>query len=196
MALYRLLTPDEKAYIAGHNPFTDVEHDAWFGLGILSLYNLGIVSGYPDGTFQPNGLVTRAELATILVQFFLPENAGAVPFSDVPENHWAYQYIADAYADGFIYGYPDGTFRPDDNASRVEFAVMVNRILSRSVDYNKLSPELQSQIHQFSDMPESYWGFNVMVEASNSHNYSERDTFNNEYWTEITGNGIQAPENH
>ena len=68
-------------------------------------------------------------------------------------------------------------------------------MLSRAVDYSELDPSLDAQIHPFSDLPVTYWGYDAMTEASNSHDFDGRDAQGNENWTQITGNGVDAAYN-
>ena len=73
--------------------------------------NAGILEGYEDGSFHPNGYITRAEFATIAVRFFDLSYQGEDLFPDI-DGHWAQDYINQAADAGIIEGYPDGTFGP------------------------------------------------------------------------------------
>lgn len=113
------------------NPFKDTKGH-WALESILYLRARGIISGFADGTFQPNGKVTRAQLAAMLVRAKgLKVNPEAKPeFRDVPSRHWAYKEIAAAKAEGIISGYPDGTFAPNQPVTREQIAVMIARTFS------------------------------------------------------------------
>ena len=132
--LYRLLTPEAKsAYGTNINRFKDVPADAWYITAVSTLTNLGVITGYQDGTFGPQRSITRAELATILARFCDANGSAAAldRFTDI-SGSWARKYINQAAAAGLVYGYTDGTFRPDQNITRAETIVIVNRILGRS----------------------------------------------------------------
>jgi hypothetical protein len=92
--------------------------------------------GYPDGNFMPNGNITRAETAALLVRTMTTEfGVGAKrasaditdKLSDVSPGTWHYDYIATAYSYGLVQGFPDGSFRPNDPITRQELAVMLAR---------------------------------------------------------------------
>ncbi|TEB05928.1 Cellulosome-anchoring protein precursor [Pelotomaculum schinkii] len=96
----------------------------WAQNNIEKLVALGAVSGYPDGSFKPDGTITRAEFATILVKAFkLTPKSGKV-FADTA-GHWAEDNIATAAANGVLSGYDDNTFGPDDLITREQMAIMV-----------------------------------------------------------------------
>ncbi|RAV11716.1 cadherin-like beta sandwich domain-containing protein, partial [Paenibacillus contaminans] len=88
------------------------------------------IDGYPDGTFKPQRLITRAEVASILARVLSDpgRNNGSQSFSDVSESHWAASAIQKAQAAGWISGYPDGSFKPDAPITRAELAVIFARL--------------------------------------------------------------------
>ncbi|HPP44090.1 MAG TPA: S-layer homology domain-containing protein, partial [Caldisericia bacterium] len=94
--------------------FPDVPESYWAYKEINKLVELGILKGYPDGTFKPGNNVTRAEFATMVVLAKkLTLISPATPtFKDVPTNHWAYKQVETAAKAGYLKGYPDGTFGP------------------------------------------------------------------------------------
>ena len=107
------------------NPvFSDIQNH-WAAECIRQLRSRNIISGYPDGTFQPNAPVRRAEFAAILGKAFVnaPLIRLGIPFTDVPANHWANSVIRTAYRTGFISGYPDRTFKPSQPITRVQVLV-------------------------------------------------------------------------
>ncbi|MDF2630756.1 MAG: cell wall/surface repeat protein [Symbiobacteriaceae bacterium] len=103
--------------------FPDVPATSDYCRPIEEMVARRVVGGFPDGTFRPDGGLTRAELAKMLTVFLnKPSQAGVVlPFSDVA-GHWAYEagWIQAASALGAMTGYPDGTFQPDRAVSRAE----------------------------------------------------------------------------
>ena len=104
--------------------FSDVSTDDWAHDYIEGLSQSNIVSGFPDGTFKPNDPVTRAQFAAILRQAFLrSQPATAQSFKDVPTNYWAANAISASRSAGFLSGYPDNTFKPNDRIVRVQALV-------------------------------------------------------------------------
>ena len=96
-------------------PYSDVSEDDWYNNAVSTLTNAGIIDGYEDGTFKPNGNITRAEFATIAVRFFEATYEGENLFPDI-DGHWAQDYINEAANAGIVDGYPDGTFGPQSSS--------------------------------------------------------------------------------
>ncbi|HEY9598743.1 MAG TPA: S-layer homology domain-containing protein, partial [Cyanophyceae cyanobacterium] len=114
--------------------FSDVQNH-WARLFIEGLAQRGIISGFPDGTFQPDSPMTRAQYAAVLQKAFSrPKKRPNVPFTDVPTNHWAVAAIRQAYETGFISGYPGNLFRPDASIARVEALVSLTSGLDITLD--------------------------------------------------------------
>ena len=88
-----------------------------------------IVNGYPDGTFGPDKTITELSSRRLL-RASIPQVFGENKFSDV-SGHWAAEYINRAAEKGWITGYPNGTFRPDQYITRAEAMTLVNRVLNR-----------------------------------------------------------------
>lgn len=106
----------------------------WAESDIKQAVALGIVSGYPDGTFKPDGAVTRAEFAVMLIHALRPQekqsNSGPLPFTDLDQiGEWALNAVAQAVQAGIISGYEDGSFRPDARINRGEMAKMIANAL-------------------------------------------------------------------
>ncbi|WP_066426383.1 S-layer homology domain-containing protein [Anabaena sp. 4-3] len=98
----------------------------WAGAFVEALVNKGIISGFPDGTFAPNSPITRAQYAALIAKTFnLPANNQLTQFKDVKSNFWAASAIKQAAQMGFISGFPDGTFRPGQNLTKVQAIVSV-----------------------------------------------------------------------
>ncbi|WP_224312263.1 S-layer homology domain-containing protein, partial [Trichormus variabilis] len=96
----------------------------WAAPFIRELVQQGIVSGFPDGTFKPDATMTRAQYAALLVKAFNPSpNRAVIRFKDVADNFWAFKVIQQAYQGLFLAGFPDNTFRPNDNIQRVQVVV-------------------------------------------------------------------------
>jgi hypothetical protein len=106
--------------------FVDVSGD-WAAAYIEALSERGLVKGYEDGSFRPNQTINRAQFAALVVASFpdQPHVRAATRFVDVPDNHWASNAITQAQRQGFVTGYPDQTFRPDQPMTRVQAIVAV-----------------------------------------------------------------------
>lgn len=107
--------------------FSDVEPDSPFYVYIETATLRGLIGGYSDGTFRPNGPITRAQSAKILVlsrgwELIQPPTA---TFSDVPTDDWAYPYVETALSRGILGGYADGTFRPGQTVTRAQLSKML-----------------------------------------------------------------------
>ncbi|WP_407870632.1 cadherin-like beta sandwich domain-containing protein [Paenibacillus sp. P36] len=115
--------------------FSDISGH-WAEVSIKQAVNLGIVNGYPDGTFKPNKTVTRAEFAVMLMNTLKPQGNGAeLTFTDKGKiGTWAQKSVAQAVQAGIITGYEDSTFRSDAEISRSEMAVMIAKALGQSVE--------------------------------------------------------------
>ena len=107
--------------------YTDVKADADYATAVSVLSDLGVVSGYTDGTYKPEKVVSRAEMAALLVKALglTPAASATTNFSDVPATHWASGYVAYANTLGIIAGYTDGTFKPEKTVSYDEAITMI-----------------------------------------------------------------------
>ena len=182
---FRMLTDESRnAYWSQSNSFTDVAEDAWYNNAISTMANAGILDGYEDGSFHPNGYITRAEFATIAVRFFDLTYQGEDLFPDI-DGHWAQEYINQAADAGIIEGYPDGTFGPQKQITRAEAVTMVNRTLDRHPDPDHF---LEDMLVWPDNLDTEAWYYADMQEATNSHEYQmKKDAQGNEYevWTKI-----------
>ncbi|HEY9598601.1 MAG TPA: WG repeat-containing protein [Cyanophyceae cyanobacterium] len=104
--------------------FSDIQTH-WAQECIRQLSTRSIISGYPDGTFRPNAPVTRAEFAALLNKAFANVSPirNGITFTDVPANHWANSAIQNVYRTGFLSGYPERTFKPNQPIPRVQVLV-------------------------------------------------------------------------
>jgi len=110
--------------------FNDVAEDYWAAEPIEYSATAGLVDGYPDGTFQPNRILSRAELATLLVRTSgkdVKETMESRIFPDLPKSYWAARYIDAANDMGLVVGYPDKTFKPNKTINRVEGVSVASR---------------------------------------------------------------------
>ena len=181
---FRLLTDESRdEFWSQTNDYTDVPADAWYNNAVSTLSNAGVIDGYEDGTFKPDGNITRAEFATIAVRFFEATYDGEDLFSDIA-GHWAQDYINEAANAGIVDGYPDGTFRPQQLITRAEAMTMVNRTIDRHPDADHLLEDMIT----WPDNPETAWYYEQVQEATNSHEYTmNTDDEQNPYeiWTEL-----------
>jgi hypothetical protein len=141
--------------------FSDLTADYWASREVEQLATLGIIGGYPDGTFRPQDKITRAEFAKITVRLKnkpLGEPA-ELPFPDVPGDYWALPYIDAAARWELITGYPDGTFRPTLAISRVEGVAVATRFAGLTV------PESEEVHSYFYDISDQYWAVKLIAEA-------------------------------
>ena len=182
---FRLLTDESRdAYWCQTNDFSDVSASDWYNNAISTLTNAGILDGYEDGTFRPNGNITRAEFATIAVRFFDLTYEGEDLFPDISD-HWARDYINQAAAAGFVNGYEDGTFRPNNAITRAEAVTLVNRTLERKPHKAHL---LADMIQWPDNMDQTTWYYADIQEATNSHEYymtTSEQGEEYEIWTEL-----------
>ena len=171
--LYRMLDDAQKrdSFVGYDCKFTDVDipQNNWYGRALMNLDLLGIVKGYEDGTFRPNQPVSRAEFVVLLSRVHELE-AGEKSFPDVPKTHWAYDAIAAAGAAGWINGYEDGTFQPNESVKRIEAVKMINNMLGWSCDRDFVDNETHLSIFEFDDVERGSWEYYEVMEASLSHN--------------------------
>lgn len=180
VVFYRLLQEDYKNEIIwDKNVFSDIKSNRWSNKEISTLNNGKIIEGYDDGTFKPDHYITRAEVAAIASRFD-ELSGGTNKFKDVDDNHWAKDYIVSASEKGWVKGYEDGTFKPDEKITRFEFVTLVNGVLNRGVKEENI---LQG-IKEFDDLMETKWYYTDMVEAINGHDYYRMDD-KIEIWTKL-----------
>lgn len=167
----RLLTEKMTADQTYSNTFSDVAKSHWAANYIGYMQQFGIITGYADGSFRPDASVTRAEFAAIASRFErLTE--GTKSFSDVPGSHWAAKYINFAATRGWVNGYADGTFRPNNSITRAEVAAVTCRLLERNADQSYIRSHL-SELRAFTDVSESHWAYWYTMEAANGHDYTK-----------------------
>lgn len=182
---FRLLTEESRsANLTKTNGYTDVASDAWYNTAVSAMTKAGIVDGYPDGTFRPDAPITRAEMAKI-ISLFAKLDKSESRFSDIA-GHWAEAYIRLAAGNGWIAGYPDGTFGPQRNITRAETATMINRVLDRvpSEESHLLS---RGVMQIWPDANPGDWFYLAMQEATNSHDYERNAKWAaaDEQWTAL-----------
>ena len=107
--------------------FPDVADTEYYSEPVNVLSGLGVIGGFPDGTFGPEKEVTRAQMATMIINCLGMSVSGQADtkFSDVPKSHWASGFINYAASVGFIAGFPDGTFKPDTQVTYDQALTMI-----------------------------------------------------------------------
>ena len=183
---FRLLTDDVRAEnLTKTNRYSDVAATSWYNTAVSTLSSMGIITGYPDGTFRPNAAITRAEFAAIAARFDNDGDKTAAKFSDIA-THWAKDEISIAYNNGWITGYPDGTFGPQRSITRAETATMINRVIDRvpSEESHLLS---RGVMQIWPDANPGDWFYLAMQEATNSHDYERNAKWAaaDEQWTAL-----------
>jgi hypothetical protein len=109
--------------------FTDLDETHWAFSGIEKLVSADIIVGYPDGSFKPEGNITRAELVKIVNKIYsYTQKQDATNFTDIKLEDWYYEDVLIAQAAGYINGYPDGTFKPNELITREELCKIIDVI--------------------------------------------------------------------
>ena len=153
--------------------FPDVPADAWYATAVNTLASLGMVSGDETGNYRPNDPITRAEFCVIALAFaYEPENT-LCWFTDVNTGDWFYSYVAQAASYGWIGGYTDGTFGPNNPITRAQVTTIVNNMLGRAADRDYVLDH-QEDLVQFNDLTRGHWAFFQIMEATNAHDYTIR----------------------
>ena len=181
---FRLLKDDVRdSNLTAENAFNDVAFGLWHNKSISTMANVGILKGRTADTFVPNAPITRAEFAAICSRFDQSNVEIKSDFNDI-SGYWAEKEIRRAASLGWIKGYTDGSFKPDQNITRAEAASMINRMLHRLPETVE---DLLDGMVQWQDNNPSDWYYINMQEATNSHDFKQKGEIN-EYWTKLTEN--------
>ncbi len=164
---------NEDNLISTETKFKDVADTEWFAKYISRCEDENIIFGY-EGYFRPSENIARAEFAAICVRFFEKRSGSTISpedisFTDFGSSHWAYDTIKKAYANGYISGYPDGTFRADNTITRAEAVTIVNRMLERIPDKEYIDNNLDKLIDFVDVRDNTYWAYYEIFEAANTH---------------------------
>ena len=180
---FRLLTDETReANMTKSNSYNDVKDGDWFCCAVSTLSKMGIIKGYEDGSFKPNDPISRAEFAAIAARFDPDGDKTPATFFDV-SSHWAKDEISIAANHGWIKGYEDGSFKPDQKITRAETMTLVNRVLNRL-------PETKDDLHKdmktwVDNMDETAWYYLAVQEATNSHYFKNKTSTKFEQWTDL-----------
>ena len=161
--------------------FDDVPANAWYAKAVNTLASLDIISGVGDNKFEPERSITRAEFTAMAMKFAVGGEEGENIFSDVDEDDWFYDAVVNSIQYGWIHGYGDGTFRPNNPITRAEVTAIVNNMLGRAADEDFVD-EHAEELTQFSDI-EKHWAYYHIVEATNDHDYTKPSSGEN--WTKL-----------
>ena len=161
--------------------FDDVPANAWYAKAVNTLSSLDIISGVGDNKFEPERSITRAEFTAMAMKFAVGGEEGENIFSDVDENDWFYDAVVNSIQYGWIHGYGDGTFRPNNPITRAEVTAIVNNMLGRAADEDFVD-EHADELTPFSDI-EKHWAYYHIVEATNDHDYTKPSSGEN--WTKL-----------
>ena len=179
---FRLLKEDiRNNNLTTENTFNDVADDMWCNEAISTMAKLGIIKGRNAETFDPNAAITRAEFAAICARFDTSNVTITNSFTDIAGN-WAENEIRKAATLGWIAGYSDGSFRPNNNITRAEAMTMINRVLCRMP---LTQEDLLDGMIVWPDNNPKDWHYLAVQEATNSHEF-ERKGEVNEKWTKLT----------
>ena len=161
--------------------FDDVPANAWYTKAVNTLASLDIISGVGDNKFEPERSITRAEFTAMAMKFAVGGEEGENIFSDVDEDDWFYDAVVNSIQYGWIHGYGDGTFRPNNPITRAEVTAIVNNMLGRAADEDFVD-EHAEELTPFSDI-EKHWAYYHIVEATNDHDYTKPSSGEN--WTKL-----------
>ena len=162
--------------------FEDVPENAWYEKAVNTLASLGIISGVGDNKFEPDRSITRAEFTAMAMKFAMGETGGENIFSDIKSTDWYYNAVVDSIKYGWINGYGDGTFRPNNPITRGEVTAIVNHMLGREAD-KQFVQNHSDELNTFSDITSKHWAYYHVAEATNTHRYVGEN--GSETWTSL-----------
>ncbi|MBL7575452.1 S-layer homology domain-containing protein [Peptoniphilus asaccharolyticus] len=168
--------------------FKDAEDNAWYTPYINAVVNKNLLLADEDGNIRPNEPITRAEFVRMLAPID-KKNSTASIFADI-KGHKFEAEINQEFGNKVIEGYEDGTFRPEGKITRAETTAMLNRKYDRVADADGMVMDYKAKIAKFTDLDESSWYYFEMIDATNTHKLTRRDTKDkygrtNTIWKEI-----------
>ena len=155
---------------------------AWYNSAINAMVSRNLMFADKNGNFRPNEPITRGEFARALY-YIDKKNDKVAPFADV-KGHEFEEAINQAYGNGRIAGYPDGTFKPDAKIQRAEAARILNQYADRNVTLAGMA-NVKNDLVRFTDINESHWAYCEVMEAANSHEYQRAKGTLAETWLKI-----------
>lgn len=175
--LYGLLTDQSNGSYPSN--FSDVPSGAWYEKAVKTLASRGFIA--TGAAFRPNDAITRGEFVEMVSRLVPYTNTGA-GFSDVSADHPYYTAIMTAAAQGWIGGFGDGTFRPNESLTRTQAVAIFNKILGRTGD--KTTEQQMDERYTFSDVAKGFWGYQAIMEAATTHAYKKSGDA--EAWSEYS----------
>ena len=180
--LFRLLDESvRKEYLTESNTFTDVAANYWANTAISTMANMGVFKGRTADRFDPNAPITRGEFAAVCARFDDSKVKTTETYSDI-DGYWAANEILRAAALGWVQGYQDGSYRPNNSITRAQVVTMINRVLCRMPEKNA---DLLKGMSSFTDCAEDDWCYLAIQEATNSHGYKTKSGSIHEKWTDL-----------
>lgn len=168
--IYNLMT--EKPQVT--REFSDVQNSAWYYEAVNALYSAGLIEGkYTEDAYCPKDLISRGETLMLICQFFDEADAQS-DFSDVTKDSEYYSIVSTASQNGWINGFDDGTFRPNNPVTRAELATVMNRVLDRSADREFI--KANDRVRVFTDVEPDHWAYYDITEATVEHNHENGET--------------------
>ena len=180
---FRLITDDlrEQMWVQS-NPYPDIMQRNWFNNAVSTMTNIGILHGMPNGTFEPNRAITRAEFATVVSRFIERDYTGEDYFRDIT-GHWAQTYINTIGSLGWVIGVGNGNYEPNREITRAEAAAIVNRLLVRHLATG--ADLLPGMITWPDNADTTAWFYLDLQEATNSNSYEMKDDGYHKTWIEL-----------
>ena len=173
MILYRTYDDPRKGEnVFTRDPFPDAPKDSWYGTAVSYSKKIGLMQGDPDGNFRPDDRLTRAEFAATIARLRQLKETDGASFEDTI-GHWANGYIGAVNRAGYMIGYPDDTFRPGNNITRAEVMTAMNRLFGRKPSKADILAKTENP---YSDLAESHWAYEQVLEASISHECTLAET--------------------
>ena len=159
--------------------FEDVPENAWYTQAVNTLASMGMINGVGGDRYEPERAITRAEFSAIATRFGKKTTAAKTTFVDVPESHWAYQYINVVASYGWVSGYGGNLFGPDDLITRAQAATMTNRMLGRLCDNDAID---RGEGRVFPDVTNAHWAWYQIAEATTEHDFTINKDYTAETW--------------
>ncbi|MFM9413539.1 SHIRT domain-containing protein [Peptococcus simiae] len=183
----RLLKTYPQVRVTYQLPYSDVTQDDWYYEAVGFMTENKMIVGYEDGTFRPNAFITRAEFVAMASRLGALLDRDGNNFTDVA-GHWAIKSINSAAAHGWVAGYEDGSFKPDQYITRAEVVTVTNRMLNRYADQDFVRKH-KAQGLDFKDLDESHWAYFNIMEATHGSGSAKQANGN---WKTGSGSSPQA----
>ena len=152
----RLINGSDNFTTSDVTKFKDANNE-WYSKGINFAINESLINGYEDGTFRPNENITRAEFANIVASYIKNDDIKVSNLKDI-EDHWAKNAINKVYSAGYIKGYEDNTFKPNNEITRAEAVTILNAVFNVKADKDsKVS---------FTDVESGKWYYEDVLKAA------------------------------